>query len=115
MATFKALNDTFYPAALGGLLIIAFTASHTKAPAEEALSGPTPFGAEGIEYVIHTADYEPAAKTVVDLGDAAEPAPAPTPTSTVVSFEVVVDELAEQAGEQAVKILLTTSEAQTSL
>ncbi|MEM1263198.1 MAG: hypothetical protein AAGH76_12435 [Pseudomonadota bacterium] len=111
MASFKALNDTLYPAALAGLLVVAFTASHTSAPAASALNGTTPFGADGIEYVIQNASATDG--SVIDLRTIAadESATSVSP----VRFDVVVDEIAEHAGEHAMRVLLTTSEAATTL
>lgn len=111
MATFKALNDTLYPAALAGLLVVAFTASHTSAPAESALNGTTPFGADGLEYVIQHAST--GDRTVIDLRQIA--ADDAAPSLSPVSFDVVVDEIAEHAGEHAIRVLLSTSEAATTL
>ncbi len=118
MATIKALNDTLYPAALAGLLVVAFTASHTNAPAAAELDGATPFGANGIEYL------NPKAAVAAGKDDIAViPADDKTLWSGKIvtpsaTLELVIDEVAGhagQAGEHAVRVLLTGSELASSL
>ena len=115
MATIKALNDTLYPAALAGLLVVAFTASHSNTPAASELDAATPFGAEGVEYLIQrtatSADTEicedeKTARDTVWAGKASRPA---------VTLELVVDEFAGKASSHAVRVLLNGSELASSL
>ena len=118
MATIKALNDTLYPAALAGLLVVAFTASHSNAPAASELQGATPFGADGVEYLIQHADSDAGNDSCVadscaeQHDDTAWVIHAVGPN---VTFDLVVDELAGRAGDHAVRVLLTGSELASSL
>ncbi len=117
MASFKAINDTLYPAALAGLLLIAFSASHVATPAKAAFNGATPFGADGVENVISqpAAPNAPAASPVIHLKDVMHTVTTDEFSPLTMDFAIDTSELTGQAGSEVLRVLIRRSDARQSL